>query len=62
LLLDGQDLADPMGRIDDELVGLETLSLSSLLVGGHSGQNSFTGALPGTGQFGCGSPIADDTA
>src|SRR5262249_46353023 len=28
LLLDGDDLADAMGRVDDELVGLESLALS----------------------------------
>ena len=62
LLLDGQDLADAVGRIDDELVGLEALSLGSLLIAGHSGQNSFTGPFAGAGQFGCGSPVADGAA
>ena len=32
---------------------LEALSLGSLLVGGHSGHNSFTGPFAGTGRFGC---------
>ena len=45
-----------------ELVGLEALSLGSLLVAGHSGQNSFTGGLAAAGHFGCGSPIADGAA
>ena len=33
LLLDRHDLADAVGRIDDEFVGLEALSLGSLLGG-----------------------------
>ena len=37
LLLDGHDLADTVGRIDDEFVRLEALPLRSLLRG-HSGQ------------------------
>src|SRR4029077_581783 len=40
LLLDGEDLADAVGRIDDELVSPEALTLRSLLAG-HSGGNSF---------------------
>jgi hypothetical protein len=62
LLLDGQDLADPVGRIDDEFVSLEALSLSSLLIAGHSGQNSFTGAFAAAGTFGYGGPGAGGTA
>ena len=62
LLLDGHDLADPVGRIDDEFVGLEALSLGSLLVGRHSGQNSFTGAFAAAGHFGCGGPGAGGPA
>ena len=37
LLLDGDDLADAVGRIDDEFVGLEALALGRLL-----------GVIPGT--------------
>src|SRR5262249_652283 len=40
LLLDGKDLAHAMGRIDDELVGPETLTLRRLLAG-HYGRSSF---------------------
>src|SRR5690606_12704876 len=58
LLLDGQNLADTVGGIDDEFVGLEPLALGRLL-GGHSGQNSFTGGrFAATGQFGFGRPTA----
>src|SRR6185295_1352295 len=38
-LFDGHDLADPVGRIDDEFVGLEALALCGLLAG-HSGYYS----------------------
>ena len=46
LLLDGDDLADAVGRIDDELVGLEALTLGRLL-GGHSRNCSFAPACDG---------------
>jgi len=51
-----------VGRVDDEFVGLEAKSLGSLLIAGHSGQNSFTGRLPAAGYLDCGSPIADGAA
>src|SRR5262249_38430718 len=40
LLLDRHDLAHAMGRIHDELVGLEALSLGGLFGGGHSWSHS----------------------
>ncbi len=45
LLLDRQNLAHAMGRIDDELVGPEALTLGRLLAG-HSGGNSFVRLAP----------------
>ena len=62
LLLDRDDLADPMGRIDDKLVSFEALSLRSLFIASHSGHDSFAGPFSGTGHLGCGSPTADCTA
>jgi hypothetical protein len=43
-----------VGRIDDEFVGLEALALRRLFIGGHSGQNSFTGGFSAAGRFGYG--------
>src|SRR5262249_59970081 len=40
LLLDGKGLAHALGRLHDELVGPEALTLSRLLAG-HSGRSSF---------------------
>ena len=62
LLLDRHDLTHPVGRVDDEFVGLEALSLGSLLIAGHSGHDSFTGAFAAAGHLGCGSPTADGAA
>ena len=62
LLLDRNDLAHAVRRIDDELVGLEALSLGSLFIAGHSGHCSFTGPFAGPAHFGCGSPTADVAA
>src|SRR5262249_12177682 len=42
LLLDRHDLAHAVCWIDDELVGLEALSLGSLLGDGHSGSHSLS--------------------
>src|SRR6185312_4888143 len=56
LLLDSHDLPDPVRRVDDEFVGLEALALSSLLIGSHSGQCSFTGLA--AGHFGYGGSTA----
>ena len=56
LLLDRDDLADAMGRIDDEFVGLEALTLGRLL-GGHS-RNCSLLRLAAAERFGHGSPTA----
>ena len=60
LLLDGHDLADPVGRIDDEFVGLEALSLGRLLRG-HSRNYSLLRLAAGR-CFGHGSRTARSAA
>src|SRR5262249_4989487 len=54
LFLDGHDLAHTVGRIDDELVGLEALTLSGLFAG-HTGRSSFV-RLATDGCLGHGGP------
>src|SRR5262249_62262322 len=56
LLLDRENLAHAVGRIDDELVGPEALTLGRLLAG-HSGGNSFIRLAP-EGCLGHGGPTA----
>src|SRR5579875_2024124 len=52
-----------MSGIYDELVGLEALSLGSLLIAGHSGHDSFSGAaFAAAGRLDCGRPAADIAA
>ena len=55
LLLDREDLADAMGGVDDELAGLEALTLGCLL-DGHAGSCSFVrpGGADGCLGHGCG--------
>src|SRR5262249_27286617 len=59
LLLDRDDLANSMGRVNDKLVSLEALSLCSLLIASHSGHDSFAGPFSAAGHLGCGSRTAD---
>src|SRR5262245_16378924 len=51
-----------MRGVDNKLVGLEALSLCSLLIASHSGHDSFAGHLAVAGNLGCGSPTADGAA
>ena len=51
LLLNGNDLADAMGRVNDELGGLEALALGGLLAV-HSGARSFVRLASADGRLG----------
>ena len=62
LLLDRHDLAHAMGRIDDEFVGLEALSLGRLLGDCHSVSHSLAVRPAAAGRLRCGGGATGGTA
>src|ERR1700716_3467308 len=62
LLLDRHDLAHAVGRIDDEFIGLEALSLGGLLGDCHSLSHSFALRPDAAGRLRCGGCTSGGTA